>query len=273
MAGGDTRGRPCTRQEAEAADGVYGILMIVAGVLFCLLLLCWMYRAVVKLTLWKEAEKKCVAMRSGLLDNQVYAGHDQGREVVLQVQVVERQGGGEYLNMKGFDELHAETNGALTRNQYDVICFVVKHQASRGAAACSLSLTALMLFCIVVVPIIYYGVWLIITRPTGASATQSQDLDYEDGVRAGYLLFAFCSALGSWCCKGRDAGRQKWSKDVLAELNAKVSSAQLSFHDVDDKFVVRDAVVMGEPVDVQPATTQESDSHINNRNELEIAIC
>ena len=61
----------------------------------------------------------------------------------------------------------------------------------------------------------------------------------------------------------------------FVELNAKVSSAQLSFHDVDGKFVVRvrDAVVMGEPVDVQPATTQESDSHTNNRNELEIAIC
>ena len=67
----------------------------------------------VELMSWKEAEKKCVAMRSGLLpvlDNQA-SDHNQCREVVLQVQE------GKYLNMKGFDDLNAETNGALPHPQ------------------------------------------------------------------------------------------------------------------------------------------------------------
>ena len=57
----------------------------------------------VELMSWKEAG-------SGLLDNQA-SGHNQCREVVLQVQE------GKYLNMKGFDDLNAETNGALPHPQ------------------------------------------------------------------------------------------------------------------------------------------------------------
>jgi len=260
-------------------DIVFGVLVIVAGVLLCLLVLRWMYCAVVELMSWKEAEKKCAAMRSGLLDNQA-SGHNQCREVVLQVQE------GKYLNMKGFDDLNAETNGALTRNQYDVICFVVKHQASRCDRACRLFWRVFCFFCVVLVPIVYYGVWLIITD-AGADehldAKQSAQYygreygaehrdDPVDVPPQAYII------IGVWIGTYRAAAAKRQAlKDVLAELNAKVSSAQLSFHDVDGKLVVRVAeqngsamapiepVVMCESV-VQLATTQASD-------DLQIAIC
>ena len=220
-------------------DIVFGVLVIVAGVLLCLLVLRWMYCAVVELMSWKEAEKKCVAMRSGLLDNQA-SGHNQCREVVLQVQE------GKYLNMKGFDDLNAETNGALTRNQYDVICFVVKHQASRCERACRLFWRVICFFCVVLVPIVYYGVWLIITD---AGADEAVARHYETVARREYeakyqddrdntfrVYFLLYVCFGTYSAA---AAKRQAVKDVLAELNAKVGSAQLSFHDVDGKLVVR----------------------------------
>ena len=172
---------------------------------------------------------------------------------------------------------------SLTRNQYDVICFVVKHQASRCERACRLFWRVFCFFCVVLVPMVYYGVWLIITD-AGADehldAKQSAQYygGWDDVPPQAYIITGVCYGTYSAAAAKRQA-----VKDVLAELNAKVSSAQLSFHDVDGKLVVRVAeqngsamapiepVVMCESV-VQLATTQAAATEACNHN-LQIAIC